>query len=372
MYNKWLWFICLLLSSFLLMWCQQSKNTVLQDQVNTDIVDQEINPNEIVDDEVIDEEVDVASESDMEKITAYFEDDVLLEDITLVDCTLSDGTQTSCYNIVTQQWVTEDDIWPRCPKNITDGAEAWWIWLESWEVYDVDGEFIKNLAVFYEDDSWQLYDEETWEIYVTDTKEAFEWAAKPDVEEEYKNHCVYGLLSYLDEIPTITYVIPIDPQKAETTQGTSDPFWLAFNWVRFDAPAPVAAILAANTIAAFDDCGWHVNPNVWYHYHAETWCAPRVTENEDHEELIWLALDGFEIYEHNDALTDLDTCGWHTDDVRWYHYHISAAWDNQNLWCLSGGYGCALSEDGTCDASASDVRGGPPGQGGERPWRPAQ
>lgn len=41
-------------------------------------------------------------------------------------------------------------------------------------MYAVDGEFIKNLATFYDDAERQLYNEETGDINVTDTKEAFE------------------------------------------------------------------------------------------------------------------------------------------------------------------------------------------------------
>ena len=42
---------------------------------------------------------------------------------------------------------------------------------------------------------------------------------------------------------------------------------LALNGVKFDASAPVDAILSAHTLAPFDDFGGHVNPHVGYHYH---------------------------------------------------------------------------------------------------------
>ena len=354
-------FLRLLPLTFLLAlsWCNRPTTTIIDDNGEKEEIqdkqDSEINPEELA------------------KISSYFDDAALVDEVTLVDCILSDGTESSCYQIVVTNGVTDADIWPRCPRNIADDATAGWIWLDGGEVYDVDGEFIKNLATFYEDDAWKLYDEATWDINVTDSKEAFEWAAKPQVEEQYKNHCVEGLLSYLDETPTEIYVIPKDPVKSETVQSLSNPIWIAFNGIRFDAPAPVDAILAANTIAAFDDCGGHVNPVAGYHYHAETWCAPRVTENEDHEQLIGFALDGFELYEHNDEITDLDECGWHTDEVRWYHYHIADAGQNQHLWCLSWGYWCVLSEEGTCDATASaNWRRWPPpgGENGERAPRP--
>ena len=75
---------------------------------------------------------------------------------------------------------------------------------------------------------------------------------------------------------------------------------VALNGIAIDAPAPVANIKAAYTIAAFDDCGGHVNPHTGYHYHAATGCTAQVASTDGHAALIGYALDGYGIY----ALTD--------------------------------------------------------------------
>ena len=43
--------------------------------------------------------------------------------ITIVDCTLSDGTETTCYQIVTNGVPTDHEMGPWCPDNISDGAD---------------------------------------------------------------------------------------------------------------------------------------------------------------------------------------------------------------------------------------------------------
>ena len=95
----------------------------------------------------------------------------LAEPITIVSRELSDGTTGDCYKIVTKATPTEHEMGPWCPTNISDDASAGGIWLEDGKVYDVDGEFVKNLATFYEDDTWMLYDNETGEITKTKTKQ---------------------------------------------------------------------------------------------------------------------------------------------------------------------------------------------------------
>lgn len=114
--------------------------------------------------------------------------------ISTIPCTLSDGTETDCYQIVTTSTASDHQMGPWCPSNIADGEEAGGIWLESGQVYDVDGEFIKNLASFYNDDTWMMYDA-NGDIYITNTEEDCINAANPNVGAEHQNFCVECLPS---------------------------------------------------------------------------------------------------------------------------------------------------------------------------------
>ncbi|MGB7394867.1 MAG: hypothetical protein WA913_10770, partial [Pricia sp.] len=217
---------------------------------------------------------------------SYFYTDDGSVTINTVPCTLSDGTETDCYQIVTSSLATDHDMGPWCPDNITDDAEAGGIWLDSGEVYDVDGAFVENLATFYNDSNWMMYDA-NGDIYVTDTEEDCENAANPNVGTEYENFCVECLPSYITDLSQ-TWTIPITPvvQDSPTLfttggggpggggggQGNTAPSTrgVALNGIEFSAPAPVDNILGAYTLAPFDDAGGHINVNQGYHYHAAT------------------------------------------------------------------------------------------------------
>ncbi|NNE78112.1 MAG: YHYH protein [Pricia sp.] len=274
--------------------------------------------------------------------------------ITTVPCTLSDGTETECYQIVTSSTPSDHEMGPWCPENIADGAEAGGIWVEAGEVYDVDGAFVENLATFYNDTHWQMYDT-NGDIYVTDTQEDCENAANPNVGTEYENFCVECLPSYITDISQ-TWRIPITPvlqdnavlfgtgpggpgNNAPSTRG------VALNGIEFSAPAPVDNILGAYTLAPFDDAGGHINVHQGYHYHAATeGMADRhvIAQDDGHSALIGYALDGYGIYELEDAdgnsPTDLNELRGHSDDTRGYHYHVDEAGNNNFINGLQGAY----------------------------------
>lgn len=272
--------------------------------------------------------------------------------ISTVDCTLSDGTVTKCYQLVTKSSPSDHEMGPWCPDNISDSEEAGGIWLEGGEVYDVDGDFIANMASFYNDNTWKMYDD-NGNIYTTDTYEDCQNAANPNVGAEYENFCVECLPSYVADISN-TYLIPITPVLLDTPvsfgmmgppgMGDTGPSQrgIAFNGVVFDAPAPADAILSAYTLAPFDDAGGHVNPTAGYHYHAATGISKKVAQDDGHAAMIGYALDGHAIYERLDengeAPTDLDECRGHYDDVRGYHYHVDYAGNNNFINCLHGAY----------------------------------
>ena len=285
----------------------------------------------------------------------------------IVDCTLSGGTKTKCFRVTMTPTPVRYTPGPWCPRNITDGPDKSGIWLDKGKVYDADGAFVKNLSTFYNDPRWQLYDPATGKVNVTDTRASCAGAARPDVDPKFRNHCVECLTSYLNPQPALTFVIPAHPVKAAKTTPLSQftGAGLAFNGVRFDAPAPVKDILDAHTLAPFDDCGGHVNLHVGYHYHAVTGCTKEVPQPDGHAPLIGIATDGFGIHTRLNAdgsePKGLDACGGHDAPGIGYHYHAAEPGANQIIGCFSGEHGCALrSRDQTCDASRPPRRP-PPG-----------
>ena len=307
----------------------------------------------------------------------YFLPGGLAEPITIVTRTLSDGSTADCYKIIATNTPTDHTMGPWCPTNISDDASAGGIWLEDGKVYDVDGEFVKNLATFYKDDTWMLYNSETGEITKTTTKEECEEAANPNVGEEYKNYCVECLPSYVSDV-THTYYIPVTPKKAATPytfsrggRGAGGPppggkrpeggerpprperrpensstmpssRGLAFNGVVFDAPAPTDNILSAYTLAPFDDAGGHINLAAGYHYHAATGVSKKITQADNHAPMIGYAFDGYGIFANTDVngkeATDLDESRGHYDETRGYHYHVDKAGNNNFINGLRGEY----------------------------------
>ncbi len=287
----------------------------------------------------------------------------------LVNCTLSGGTATRCIEMTLKAEPSNYTPGPWCPRNTADDAGQGGIWLENGEVFEVDGSFIKNLGTLYNDTRWQLHDQQTGDIRVTDTLESCRAAARPDVDPAYQNYCVECLPEYMGDDATITYTIPLKPVPGvDTTFATRDSgVGVALNGVRLDGPAPVDAILRNYTLAPFDDCGGHVNLAVGYHYHAATDCLSDVAVEDDHGQVIGVAMDGYLIMARKDKIgqipDDLDSCGGHVVGGD-YHYHAGAEGSNAILGCLTAEAGCVSSDpEASCDATKTAGHGG----GGGRP-----
>ena len=274
----------------------------------------------------------------------------LAQDITTVDCTLSDGTQTSCYEITVVGEPVDQQIGPFCPTKTTATEDEVGIWLDGTNLYDVTGAFILDLPNIY-GAGWML-DDGAGNVRVTDTQEAFEAAARPDVAEEYQNYCVEGRMEWLEngEPVTTTVQIPVTPVPQSTTTVATAPLGVTLNGVRIDAAAPVDAILGAFTIAAFDDCGGHINPFEGYHMHAATGCGEVGEASSDETAPFALALDGYSIHSPL-AGAQLDACNGHANESYGYHYHAQSPELNGVLTCFTG-------------AVVGGTTGGPGGPGG--------
>lgn len=273
----------------------------------------------------------------------YFFDSALSEPIETTACTLTDGTETLCYEIVISGVPSNNEIGPFCPTHIDDDATQGGVWFDgSGELYQLDGAFIVYTKTLYGDD-WQLYDETTGEVFVTDTQIACEAAARPNVDPEYQNHCVECAIEYYGGGVAQKFLIPASPIPLSNPEQVGADLGVALNGVVIAGPAPVSAILAANTIAAFDDCGGHINPAEGYHYHAALGCSNIITTLDGHANLLGYALDGYGIYamlnSEGEEDYDLDECRGHNDDSRGYHYHAASAAENMFIGCYQGAQG---------------------------------
>lgn len=269
-----------------------------------------------------------------------FFDGALAEDVTIQDCTLSDGTKTTCYEITIAGYPANYDVGPFCPETTASTAEDGGIWFDGNAVYDVDGEFILGLAELYNDSKWKLYDDDG-NVNITDTPEAFDAAARPDVDPEYQNHCVEGRIEWLEngEPVSTTVLIPTRPVRGD--DATSGGNWgVTLNGVIIAASAPVDAILSAYTIAAFDDCGGHINPFDGYHLHGARGCSEVGEAVKGETPIFAYALDGYPIHSpldaEFDAAAELDECHGHTTEEYGYHYHANSAEKNRVLSCFKG------------------------------------
>ncbi len=322
---------------------------------------------------------------------AHFIESALAAPIVQEERALSDGTVALCYVISTYSEPQEHAMGPWAPTTIDDGADKGGIWLDKGEVYDVDGPFVRDIAEFYGDPEWKLYREDG-SVIMTDTKEAFEAAARPDVDPKYYNHVVEGRPEWIDRQVSV-FVIPVQPiyQNQPTSigggaggpdrgthndappprgQGGPPPLrpnmdggrpprpdggaadgdqrggpgfaalGVAFNGVEFAPPAPLQAILAAHTIAPFDDAGGHLNPHEGYHYHAVTGHTKEIAQSDGHAPMIGYMLDGYALFalesEDGSVPVGLDECGGHWDATRGYHYHAGAAGENQIIKAFRG------------------------------------
>lgn len=299
-------------------------------------------------DELPNSSVDEPADQGSEVITGIldpdlFVDGALVTEVTTEPCTLSGGTSTTCYRITFTGEPADSEIGPFCPPNISSDASEGGIWFDgNGEVYDIDGDFIATLDTLY-GNGWLLYDPATGEVNITDTQASCEGAARPNVDAEYQNHCVECDLDYFGGGVSQTFLIPVTPVPLANPDVIRTDIGVTLNGVAIAPSAPVDAILSNYTIAAFDDCGGHINPFEGYHYHAATSCTETTTESDGHASLIGYVLDGYPIYAMKDAAgneeTDLDECRGHSDDTRGYHYHAASIGENMFIGCFAGEQG---------------------------------
>lgn len=336
---------------------------------NTDAVIDQDSETDANPDTNLDTDTDVIGAAGVD--LSLFADGALLSS-DIVDCELSDGSTGQCYELVTVGAAKSTDlIGPFCPRTTTTAAADAGVWLDGTTLYEADGDFFLNLPNIYGDefspaDNWIFYDGEG-NISVTDTLEGCVAAARPDVDPAFQSFCVECSLDDFEEDPSISFLIPVSPVPADAPGTLSASAGVSLNGFQIAAAAPVQDILSNFTIAAFDDCGGHVNPTDGYHFHSSTGregCNSAGTEADGHPALIGFALDGYGIYgtlSDSDELNSLDECLGHEDETRGYHYHAASPELNQHIACYTGITQADVVTDGPGGGGGGPPGGAPPG-----------
>lgn len=321
-------------------------------------VDPELEPAD--DDEPSATVVSVGEDLDLE----LFLDGAIVGEPVLGDCVLSDGSSGQCYTISVAGAPVEQDIGPFCPTTITASADEGGLWLDGDGAYEIDGAFFTELADIYGDELWNNIFNDDGSVNVIDNAEDFQVAARPDITEEFYYHCVDGDVEWVEGgQPEHTLQIPVTPTlmdsvTTEFATGAHSNLGFTLNGAMLSGSADMDAILASYTIAAFDDCGGHINPALGYHVHGTAGCSDVGEAPEGETAPFAIAIDGFTIHAPYDSDVELDECNGHWSEEYGYHYHASSIEENATLTCLMG-------------LIAEGQAGGAPGGGGERPERGA-
>ncbi|MGB1286897.1 MAG: YHYH protein [Aggregatilineales bacterium] len=303
--------------------------------------------------------------------------------ITEVDCTLENGDSSTCYQIETIAIPETFEIGPFCPETLDDEDGIWEWDGENPGVYLLNRAFFEMVAeqgyVFYDDEG-------NINIGIDELP-----PAPGDIGDTHS--CI---IHTAHEEVTMTVLIPVEPVLADTPTnlGNVAQVGIGIDGVPVFADAPT--FTTTGNLPALDECGGHMDPGGWYHWHATASDIDSSFEYEGAEELhchleqsasalFAYAYDGYPIYgsaEPDGSLPeDLDDCNGHfgaTPENPEGEYHYHSTLDFPNLpHCLVGvvasnnfvttadsGIG---SEAQSGQGQGGRPEGGPPGDGEGRP-----
>ncbi|SNS59529.1 YHYH protein [Antarctobacter heliothermus] len=182
---------------------------------------------------------------------AEFEQTAFVEHPTTVDCTLTDGTAATCYEITVGYKPADLEIGPFCPATLNDAGGIWDWTGENAKLYRIDEAFLRML----DDLGYRFFDDDG-AVHIVDNA-----TDRPTVD-----HACINVSP--DEDVTITMLLPVDPVMADqpTRLGTVGKVGVALDGVPIFSDAP--SIQATGHMPALDICGGHVDPGGWYHWHA--------------------------------------------------------------------------------------------------------
>ncbi len=301
--------------------------------------------------------------------TSLFADGALTSEPETVDCTLENGSETTCYQLeVASLASTVDTDGPYCPATTSDVGGIW--------VWDGDEPGLYALN----EDFWELMVSQGYTFADSDGKITItDPAAGAASSSTTENSC---LEATADGSFHLQVLIPVTPEKLDTATDLSTvaQVGLALDGVTIFGDAP--SVADRGGLPALDACGGHVDPSGYYHWHFgaesiqtnldEAGADVTCSVDQDTEALIGFAYDGYGIYgpEEDRAIPDdLDACSGHESATAelgtTYHYHLT--YDSPNLpSCRVGATADAklTSPDNDAAALPDGGGGGGPGAGG--------
>ena len=185
-------------------------------------------------------------------MSSLFAEGALTSDATIVDCTLENGSVTTCHQLEFASLPsTVNTDGPYCPATTADVGGIW-VWDgEDPGLYALDGEF------------WAMMTEQGYEfadadgnITVTDPAEG------PASSSTTQNSC---LEATADGSFHLTALIPVTPENLDepTDLTTISQIGVALDGVTIFGDAP--SVADRGGLPALDACGGHVDPSGYYH-----------------------------------------------------------------------------------------------------------
>ena len=106
---------------------------------------------------------------------------------------------------------------PYCPPSITSDSSTAGLWFgRNGEMIAVDGAWIKNLSVYYNDTAWDMYDPETGEVYIETGVRGCEITGNPNPPDDLENPS-FCLECFISDMPDgaveQTMLIPVKYRK---------------------------------------------------------------------------------------------------------------------------------------------------------------
>ncbi|MCB1002937.1 MAG: YHYH protein, partial [Acidimicrobiales bacterium] len=247
-----------------------------------------------------------AAASEPVTVAELFDPDALAAEVTEVDCTLENGSTTSCHRLVVASIPGTVDPGPFCPPTVDSDEGGIFTWDgDDPGLYALDASF------------WSLMDQQGYSFADADGSLHI---ADPADAAPGQDSC---LEATPDDSYTLAVLLPTAPEDLDepTDLGTVSQVGLALDGVTIFGDAPSGT---SGAIPALDPCGGHVDPSGYYHWHfgatsiqsnLDAAGVPRECgEPQDEDAIFGVAFDGYAIYgPHHDGTdpTDLDECSGH-------------------------------------------------------------